>query len=171
MLCGARGPWGAAGWGGVGAGGICASALAGWVRGVRGWRWSGGDVPQAPSSAPGHLEGLLQAPEDIRVVLGCGEPARVDSLEMERIGEHGVRCVLQHPSPGRLQSTALRCFPYGRRTRPSRVVSTRADFCSSHSHRGPLAGHCPWVWAWAWAWVRVVESWRLAAAVGLGESL
>ena len=63
------------------------------------WGWAWGDVPQVPSHPPRLLEGLPQAPEDIRVVLGCEELAGVDSLRVERMGQHGFPCGLQHPSP------------------------------------------------------------------------
>ena len=51
---------------------------------VRGWAL--GDVPQADAVSPRLLEGLPQAPEDIRVVVGRGEVAGVDSQGVERIG-------------------------------------------------------------------------------------
>ena len=108
MLCGARGSRGVAGWGGVSAAGIRASALVGWRRCVLWWGWASDDVPYAPSFPPRFLEGLPQALEDIRVVLGCGELAGVDSLGMERIGQHNFPCVPRHPSPRRLESTVLR---------------------------------------------------------------
>ena len=40
--------------------------------------WALGDVPQADAVSLRFLEGLPQAPEDIRVVLGRGEVAGVD---------------------------------------------------------------------------------------------
>ena len=49
--------------------------------------WALGDVPQADAVSLCFLEGLRQAPEDIRVVLGRGEVAGVDSQGLERIGE------------------------------------------------------------------------------------
>ena len=49
------------------------------------------------------LEGLPQAPEDLRVVLGRGEVAGVDSQGVERIGQHGFSCGLWHPPPRRLE--------------------------------------------------------------------
>ena len=119
----------------------------------------------------------MQAPEDIRVVLGCGVLAEVNCPGMERISQHGFQCVLRHPSPSgrtrRFSADSVR----GRRTRPSREGSARARFRSSHScvwvqryHHTPQAGPWPWAWAWALVLVRLVESCRLAAAVGLGES-
>ena len=57
-----------------------------------------GDVPQ---------EGLPQAPEDIRVVLGPEEGADVDSQGLERIGQHGIPCGLRHPPPCRLEAAVL----------------------------------------------------------------
>ena len=47
------------------------------------------------------------------MVLACGELAGADSLGMERIGLHGFPCVLRHPSPRQLQSTALCHRPSG----------------------------------------------------------
>ena len=58
-----------------------------------------GDVPQADAVPLCLLEGLLQAPEDVRVVLGRGEVAGVDSQGVERIGQHGFPCALRHPPP------------------------------------------------------------------------
>ena len=94
VLCGALGSWGA-----VGAAGVGAPTLVGW-RGcvcVRGWAL--GDVPQADAASLRLLEGLPQAPEDIRVVLGRREVAGVDSQGVERIGQHGFPCGLRHPPP------------------------------------------------------------------------
>ena len=48
-----------------------------------------------------------QAPEDIRVVLGRGEVAGLDSLGLERIGQHGFPCGLRHPAPHRLEAAVL----------------------------------------------------------------
>ena len=64
---------------------------------MRGWALS--DVPQADAVSLRLLEGLSQAPEDIRVVLGRGEVAGVDSQGVERIGQHGFPCGLRHPPP------------------------------------------------------------------------
>ena len=76
-----------------------------------GWAW--GDVPQAPSFPPRLLGGFLQAFEDIRVVLGCVEFVGVNSLGMERIGQHGFRCGLWHPAPRQLEAAVLRRHPAG----------------------------------------------------------
>ena len=70
VLCGALGSWGA-----LGAAGVGAPALVGWrgcvcVRGL-----ALGDVPQADAVSLCLLGVLLQALEDIRVVLGRGEVA------------------------------------------------------------------------------------------------
>ena len=46
--------------------------------------------------------------QDIRVVVGCGEVAQVNSLGMERIGQHGFPCGLWHPPPRKLQAGVLR---------------------------------------------------------------
>ena len=69
--------------------------------------WALGDVPQADAVSLCLLEGLPQAPEDIRVVLGRGEVAGVDSQGMERIGQHGFPCGLRHPPPRRPEAAVL----------------------------------------------------------------
>ena len=102
MLCGALGSWGA-----VGAAGVGAPALVGW-RGavcVRGWALD--DVPQADAVSLHLLEGLLQALEDIWVVLGRGEVAGVDSQGVENNGQHGFPCGLQHRPPRWLEAAVL----------------------------------------------------------------
>ena len=66
-----------------------------------------GDVPQADAVSLRFLEGLPQAPEDIRVVLGRGEVAGVDSQGVERIGQHGFPCGLRHPPPRRPEAAVL----------------------------------------------------------------
>ena len=76
----------------------CADAC-GVVRGCVCANWALGDVPQADAVSLCLLEGLPQAPEDIRVVLGRGEVAGVDSQGVERIGQHGFPCGLRHPPP------------------------------------------------------------------------
>ena len=107
MLCGARASWDAAGRGGVRAAVGCASALAGWQASVFLRGWAGGNVPQATSFPPRLIKGLPQAPGDIRVVLGCGELGGVDSLGMERIGQHVFPCDLRHPPPRWPESAVL----------------------------------------------------------------
>ena len=79
----------------VARGGVC----------VRGWAL--GDVPQADAVSLRLLEGLPQAPEDIRVVLGRGEVAGVDSQGVKRIGQHGFPCGLRHPPGRRLEAAVL----------------------------------------------------------------
>ena len=76
------------------AAGVCASTLPGSRGGVCARAWALGDVPQAPAFSSRLLEGLPQAPEDIRVVLGCREVAGLDSLGSERIGQPGFPCGL-----------------------------------------------------------------------------
>ena len=94
VLCGARGSWCA-----PGASVVCALTLAGWRGGLCARVGPWGDVSQAPAFSSRLLEGLLQAPEDIRVVLRHGEVAGVDSQGVERNGQHGFPCGLWHPAP------------------------------------------------------------------------
>ena len=74
MLCGAQGSWGP-----VGAASVGAPTLVGWRGGVCVRGWALADVPQADAVSLSFLEGFPQAPEDIRVVLGRGAVAGVDS--------------------------------------------------------------------------------------------
>ena len=48
-----------------------------------------------------------QAPEDIRVVLGRGEVAGMDSQGVECIRQHGFPCGLRHPPPRRPEAAVL----------------------------------------------------------------
>ena len=102
VLCGALGSWGA-----VGAAGVGAPTLVGLRRGVCVRGWALGDVPQVDAVSLHLLEGLPQAPEDIRVVLGRREVAGLDSQELERIGQHGFPCGLRHHPPRRLEAAVL----------------------------------------------------------------
>ena len=94
-------------WGAVGAASVGAPTLVGWRGGVCVRRWALGDVPQADAVSPCLLEGLPQAPEDIRVVLGRGDVAGVDSQGLERIGQHGFPWGLRHPPCCRLEAAVL----------------------------------------------------------------
>ena len=69
--------------------------------------WALGDVPQADAVSLRLLEGLPQAPEDIRVVLGPRWVAGVDSEGVERISQPGFPCGLRHPAPCRLEAAVL----------------------------------------------------------------
>ena len=102
VLCGAQGSCSA-----VGAASVGALTLVGWRGGVCVPGRALGDVPQADAVSLRLLEGFLQAPEDIRVVLGRGEFAGVDSQAAERIGQHGFRCGLRHPTPHWLEAAVL----------------------------------------------------------------
>ena len=102
VLCGALGSWGA-----VGAACVGAPALVGWRGGVCARGWALRDVPQADAVSLRLLEGLPQVLEDIRVVLGRGEVAGVDSQGVERIGQHGFPCGLRHPPPSRLEAAVF----------------------------------------------------------------
>ena len=133
--------------------------------------WALGDVPQADAVSPCLLEGPPQAPEDIRVVLGRGEVAGVDSQGVERMGQHGFPCGLRPPPRRQFSTDPLR----GRWTRPSREGSPRAHFRSSQSCTWvQRCQYCPWAglrsWAEEWAWVSVTGSWGPVAVAGLGDS-
>ena len=136
--------------------------------------WALGDVPQADAVLLCLLEGLPQAPEDIRVVLRRGEVAGLDSQGVERIGQHGIPCGLRHPPPAgrrrQFSTDPLR----GRWTRPSGEGSPRAHFRSSQSCVWvKRCHHCPWAGprslAEEWAWVGVTGSWGPVAVAGLGN--
>ena len=164
MLCGGQGSWGA-----VGAAGVGAPSLVGWRGGVCVRGWALGDVPQADAVSLRLLEGLPQAPEDIRVVLGRGEDAGVDSQGVERIGQHGI-----HPAASWRQQFSTDPLR-GRWTRPSREGSPHAHFRSFQSCVWVQRRHrCPWAaprsWAEEWAWVGLMGSWGLVAVAGLGDS-
>ena len=171
VLCGTQGSWGA-----VGAAGVGAPTLVGWRGGGRVRGWALGDVPQADVVSLCLLEGLPQAPEDIRVVFGRGEVAVVDSQGPELIGQHGFPCSLRHPTPAswrrQFSTDPLRV----RWTKPWREGSARAHFRSSQSCVWVQRCYqCPWAgprsWAEESAWVGVTGSWGLLGTVaGLGDS-
>ena len=102
VLCAAQGSWGA-----VGAAGVGASTLVGWRGGVCVRGWALGDVPQADAVSLRLLEGLLQAPEVIRGILGRGEVAGMDSQGVDRIGQYGLPCGLRHPTLRWLEAAVL----------------------------------------------------------------
>ena len=170
VLCGALGSWGA-----VGAAGVGAPALVEWRGGVCVRGCALGDVPQADAVLLRLLEGLPQAPEDIRVVLGRGRlrgsTPRGGSASAS-MASHAA-CGIHPPAGWR------RLFSYaplrGLWTRPSREDSARTHFRSSQScvwvqrrHRCPWAG--PRSWVEEWAWVGVMGSWGLGALAVLGDS-
>ena len=151
MLCGVLGSRGAAGRGSVGAASICASALVGWRGGVCLWGWACGDVPQSPSFPPCLPEGPPQAPEDIQVVLGCGELTGLSSLGMERIGQHCLPCSPRHPSRCRPESTVLCRLParpvdeaLEGGLRPGPLPQVPQLRVVQRCHHGPWAGLSPW---------------------------
>ena len=141
----------------------CADAC-GVVRGVCVRGWALDDVPQADAVSLCLMEGLPQAPEDIRVVLGRGEVAGVDSQGVERIGQHGFPCGLRHPTPRRPEAAVLHRPLAGPVDQALREGSPRAHFRSSQSCVWvQRCHHCPWAgprsWAEEWAWVGVTGSW------------
>ena len=69
--------------------------------------WALGYVPQADAISLCLLGGLLQAPEDIRVVLARGEVAGVETQGIERIGQHGFPRGLRHRPPRRPEAAVL----------------------------------------------------------------
>ena len=169
-LCGAQGSWGA-----VVAAGVGVPTLVEWGGGVCVRGWALGDVPQADAVSLRLLKGPSQEPEDIWVVLGCGEVAggtpRGWSASASMASD--AACRIQPPAGWRRRFSAdpLR----GRWTRPSREGSARAHFRSSRScvwvqrcHDCPWAG--PWPWAEEWAWVGVMWFRGLVAVAGLGDS-
>ena len=166
VLGGGQGSWGAAG-----TAGVSAWTLVGW-RGdvcVRGWAW--GDVPQASAFSSRLLEGISQAPEDIRVVLGRGEVAGVDSLGVECIGQHGFPCGLWHLIPCPLQAAVL-CRPLAGPVDQALQGGFR-EGCQrcvwvQRCHHCPWAG--PWPCSEEWAWVGVMGLWGLVAVPGLENS-
>ena len=170
MLCGAQGSRGA-----VGAAGVCAPTLAGWRGGMCAWGWAWGDVPQSSAFSSRQLEGLPQAPEDIRVVLGRREVAGVDSLEVARIGQHGFRCGLWYPPPHRLEATILHrplAGPVDQALEGGLCPGLLLQLPELRVGPAlqPLSMGGEWPWAEEWAWVDVVGSWGQMAVAGPGES-
>ena len=168
VLCGAQGSLGAAGAAGVGV-----STLVWWRGGVCAGGWAWGDFPQASAFSSHLLEGLPQAPEDIRVVLVRGEVAGPDSLGVECIGQHSFPSGLWHPPPRRPEAAVLRRPLAGLFDQVFEGGLCPAHFRSSQScvwvercHHCPWAG--PWAWAEEWALVGVMGSWGLVAVAGLG---
>ena len=94
----------------MGAAGVGALTLVGWPGAVYVRGPALGDPRQAYAVSLRLLEGLPQAPEDIRVVLGRGEATGVDSQGVELIGQHGFPCGLRHPPPRWLEAAVL-CRP------------------------------------------------------------
>ena len=138
--------------------------------------WS--DVPQAPSFSPRLLEGLSQTLEDIRLVLGYGEFAGLDSLGMERIVQHGFPCRLRHPAACGPESAVL-C----RLTGGPADQALEGELCPGLLSQFPqlrvgaalpprsMGGAVALGWRVRVAWVCVVGSWGLVAVAGPGESL
>ena len=137
--------------------------------------WALGDVRQADAVSLCLLEGLPQAPEDIRVVLGRGEVAGVDYQGVERISRHGFPCGLRHPSPRRLEAAVLHQPLAGPVDQALEGGLCPGPLSQLPELRvGPRRHHCPWAgprsWAEEWAWVGVMGSWGLVAVAGLGDS-
>ena len=137
--------------------------------------WALGDVPQVDAVSLCLLEGLPQAPKDIRVVLGRGEVAGMDSQGLERMGQHGFPCGLRHSSPRRPEAPVLHRPLAGPMDQALEGGLPRAHFRSSQSCVWvQRCHHCPWVglrsWAEEWAWVGVTGSWGPVAVAGLGDS-
>ena len=83
------------------------------------------------------------------MVLGRGEVAEVDSLGIERIGQHGFPCCLWHPTPAGLRRLFSTDPFRGRWTRRSKEGSARADYRSSQSCLWvQRCHHCPWAGPW-----------------------
>ena len=130
------------------------------------WGWALGDVPQADAVSLCLLEGVPQAPEDIRVVLGRGEVAGVDCQGVERIGQHGFPCGLRHPPP-RWPEAAVLHLPLAGPTDQALEGGLSPGLAHFRSSQSCVwvqrCNHCPWAglrsWAEEWAWVGVTGSW------------
>ena len=137
--------------------------------------WALGDVPQADAVPLCLLQGLPQAPEDIRVVLERGKVAGWTPRGWSAwasMASHAA-CGIHSPAGRRWQFSTdpLR----GQWTRHSREGSARAHFRSSQSCVWvQRCHHCRWAgprsWAEEWAWVVVSGSWGLVTVAGLGNS-
>ena len=97
VLCGAQGSWCAVDAARVGAPTLVGRRGAVCVRG-----WALGDAVSLRL-----LEGFPQVPEGIRVVLGRGEVAGVDSQGFVRMRQHGFSCGLRHPPSCWLEAAVL----------------------------------------------------------------
>ena len=105
------------------------------------WGWAWGNVPQVPSISRRLLEGILQALQEIPLVLGREELARVDSLGTKRINQHGFPCGLQHPTPRWPESAVPGPALHGPTYRaPTAACGSNAATTDHGRVRGPEGG-------------------------------
>ena len=136
---------------------------------MRGWALC--DVPQADAVSLCLLEGLPQAPEDIRVVLGRGEVAGVDSQGMERIGQHGLQCGLRHPATRRPEAEVLHRRLAGPMDQALEGGFSPGPLLQLPELRvGPALPPLFWAGLRSWAWVGVTGSLGPVAVAGLEDS-